>query len=248
MLGKNLLFCCVLLLGRVIAQAQDSTSAKVDTVGITMKTSVNKINLKPQSNLGKLAVGLKFGTTPGFDVSFQFSKHFALRGSYNFFNYTIKDMTAKSSNEDVIVNGDAKMEMYTFGIDFYPSVKSSFKIFGGVASVSRGALNVIVTPTKSYSVSNIVFTPEKLGTFNLGVDYSKTTAPFVGIGFGRSVPIKRVGFGFEGGTFILNSPTITLEGTRYLTGMNSQQPLIQSNMNDWKYYPILNFRLAIRLN
>ncbi len=249
MICKNLLLlCCTMFLGSSLVQAQDSTSAKIDTAGITMKTSVKKIDLKPKSNVGKLAIGGSFGTTIGVDLAFQFSKHFAVRAGYITFNYNANNQKVTSSGEELSANVDLKMEAYSFAVDFYPSVKSSFKVFAGVSSIQKGVMNLVAAPTKNYSVGSIVIKPEDIGTFNFGVDYSKSTAPFAGIGFGRAVPKKRVGFGFEGGIYYLNSPNVTLAGTKRLVSMSDQQPQVQSNMNDWRYYPIVNFRLAVRLN
>ncbi len=234
--------------GSSLVQAQDSTSAKIDTAGTSMKTSVKKIDLKPKSNVGKLAIGGSLGTTPGVDLSFQFAKHFAVRASWVTFSYEQKDLDIKSSESTLKGNVDFKMEAYSFALDFYPSVKSSFKIFAGVSSIQKASISLSAAPTQGYTVGAMSFTPDKLGTLNFSVDYGKTTVPFAGLGFGRAVPKRRVGFGFEGGLYYLNSPAVMLGGTKFLSAMSDQQPQVQANMNDWRYYPVFNLRLAVKLN
>lgn len=249
MICKNLLLlCCAMILGSSFVQAQDSTSVKVDTAGIAMKTSVKKIDLKPKSNVGKLAIGGSFGTTPGIDLSFQFANHFAVRASWVTFSYSQKDLEFKSGNETLKGNVDLNMGAYSFALDFYPSVKSSFKIFAGVSSIQKASISLNAAPTQGYTVGAMSFTPDKIGTLNFSVDYGKTTVPFAGLGFGRAVPKRRVGFGFEGGLYYLNSPNVMLGGTKFLASMSEQQPKVQTNMNDWRYYPVFNFRLAVKLN
>ncbi len=240
--------CFAMILGSQLTQAQISTATQVDTATTSSKFTTQKVSLKPKSNVGKLAIGGSVGTTPGVDLSFQFAKHFALRASWVTFSYSQKDLEFKSGDETLKGNVELNMEAYSFALDFYPSVKSSFKIFAGVSSIQKAGIALNASPTQGYTVGAMTFSPDKIGQLDFSVDYGKTTVPFAGLGFGRAVPKRRVGFGFEGGLYYLNSPTVILGGTKFLSAMSEQQPQVQVNMNDWRYYPVFNFRLAIKLN
>jgi hypothetical protein len=114
--------------------------------------------------------------------------------------------------------------------------------------IQKGFVSINASPTDNYTFGETVFTPQEVGSFLFDLRYDNGFAPFAGIGFGRAVPKKRVGFGFELGSYYLPKPKVTLSGTERLSSMAEQEPKIQSNMDDWRYWPMVNLRLAVRLN
>ncbi len=205
-----------------------------------------KVKVKAPND-GKFAVGIGIGTTPSADVSYQYNKHLSVKLKYNYFKYNTNTQL-DISDEKVELAGNFDMSAVGLSLEYFPFAKSSFKLIGGVSYVLKGELGVLATPTENYTFGETIFTPEEVGTFKFGLDYGKGAAPFVGLGFGRAVPKGRVGFGFELGTYYLKEPKVTLTGTERLSSMNEQEAKVQANMNDWRYWPMLNFRLAVRVN
>ena len=205
-----------------------------------------KVKIKTPND-GKFAIGLGIGTTPSLDVSYQYNRHLSVKLKYNYFKYnTVTQLDI--SNEKIALGSDLNMSAIGLSLEYFPFAKSSFKLVGGVSYVLKGNLEVLATPTGNYTFGETVFTPQEVGSFKFGLDYGKGIAPFVGIGFGRAVPKKRVGFGFELGTYYLKQPAVSLTGTERLSSMNEQEAKVQANMNDWRYWPMLNIRLAVRVN
>ncbi|MFN3590213.1 MAG: hypothetical protein ACK4UP_12590 [Spirosomataceae bacterium] len=205
-----------------------------------------KVKIKA-SNDGKFAIGLGIGTTPSLDVSYQYNSHLSVKLKYNYFKYNMNTQL-DISDENIELDGNFDMGAVGLSLEYFPFAKSSFKLIGGVSYVLKGELDVLATPTENYTFGETVFTPEEVGSFRFGLDYGKGITPFVGIGFGRAVPKKRVGFGFELGTYYLKEPVVSLTGTERLSIMNEQEEKVQANMNDWRYWPMLNVRLAVRIN
>ncbi len=205
-----------------------------------------KVKIK-NPNDGKFAIGLGIGTTPSLDFSYQSNKHLSVKLKYNYFKYnTVTQLDI--SGEKIALGSGLNMSALGLSLEYFPFAKSSFKLLGGVSYVLKGNLEVLATPMGDYTFGETVFTPKEVGSFKFGLDYGKGIAPFAGIGFGRAVPKRRVGLGFELGTYSLKQPVVSLTGTERLSSMNEQEAKVQANMNDWRYWPILNVRLAVRVN
>jgi hypothetical protein len=226
---SSLLFCLCLTCS--ICFSQDSTT-------------VNTTKVKTTPRLG---LALNLGTTPGIDFAYGISSKVAIRLGYSYFKYNV-NTTTKSSNEEVKLGGDVNMSILGLSAEYFPFSKSSFKVFGGASYIDKGSLSVLVTPTGTYTFGSTVFTPDQVGNVSFSVDYGKSIAPFAGIGFGRTIPKNRVGFGFEMGTYYAKSPIVTLNGEKRLSSMSEQQTKVQENMKDWHYWPVINLRVAFRLD
>lgn len=195
----------------------------------------------------KFGIALKLGTTPGVDLAHRISPKVTVVLGYTHFKYTA-NTAINTADEEVKLDAGIKMSAASGLVEYHPFRKSSFKLLAGVTYINQGQLSVLVTPEGSYTFGTTVFTPEEVGNVSLAVDYGKSAAPFVGIGFGRTVPKRRVGIGFEMGTYYTKSPVISLAGKERLSSMSEQQAQVQENMKDWRYWPAMNLRLAIRLD
>ncbi|MEA5140083.1 hypothetical protein [Arcicella rigui] len=195
----------------------------------------------------KLGLALNLGTTPGVTLAYALSPQLAIRLGYSYFKYN-PNTTLKASGEDVQLGGDINMSILGLSAEFFPFKKSSFKIFGGASYIDKGNLSVVVTPKGTYTFGNTTFTPDEIGNVKFSVDYGQKIAPFAGIGFGRTIPKSRIGFGFEVGTYYTQAPVVTLTGEKRLSSMSEQQSKVQENMKDWQYWPIMNLRLSFRLD
>lgn len=195
----------------------------------------------------KFGLALRLGTTPGLDLAYRINPKITVLLGYNYFKYTVNTVT-EAAKEGVKLDAGIKMSAVSGLIEYHPFSKSSFKLLAGVAYINQGLLSVLVTPEGSYTFGTTVFTPEEVGNISLAVDYGKSAAPFVGIGFGRTVPKGRVGIGFEMGMYYTKPPVISLTGKERLSSMTEQQAQVQENMKDWRYWPVINLRLAIRLD
>jgi len=195
----------------------------------------------------KLGFALNLGTTPGIDIAYKLSPKITARLGFSYFKYNVNS-TTNTSDEEVKLAGDVDMAMAGLSFEYHPFKKSSFKLFGGASYIDKGKVSVVVTPTGTYTFGSTTFTPDEIGNVKFSVDYGKKIAPFAGIGFGRTIPKSRIGFGFEVGTYYTQSPVVTLTGEKRLSSMSEQQAKVQENMKDWQYWPIVNLRLAVRLD
>jgi hypothetical protein len=219
----------------------------ISCISVTFGQDTTSISNTKAQSTHKLGIAFNLGTTPGIEIAYGLSSQVAIRLGYSYFKYNL-NTTAKSSNEEVKLGGDINMSILGLSAEYFPFKKSSFKVFGGASYIEKGDLSVTVAPTSTYTFGSTVFTPDQIGDVSLKVDYGKSIAPFAGIGFGRSIPKNRIGLGFEIGTYYTKSPVVTLIGKERLSSMSEQQTTVQKNMKDWQYWPIMNLRVAIRLD
>lgn len=131
-------------------------------------------------------------------------------------------------------------------LEYLPFRRKNFKLVVGGSFISSGKGDVNVAYNEAIKYGDLIIEPEDVGDMTIGVDYAGF-APYMGLGWGRAVPRKRVGFGIEVGTYYVGSPKVTLTATNMLADTYKEEGQLQENMNDYKWFPFLNMRLSFRL-
>lgn len=217
-----------------------------------------------------LAIGVNAGTTGyGFDVATPLGNHFALRAGITFMpNYSLSD--------DVDVNVSGSYETYDYNIpssievegsvgrtagevllNIYPFKRSSFFISGGAVF---GGDKIVKVKGHSDELANLqdmangagieigdyVIPVDKQGNVSGGIKVSNFR-PFVGIGAGRIVPKKRVGFLFEMGVQFHNTPQVYTDYGKLDNLLAEADNEFSEIINMITVYPVVRFRLCGRL-
>lgn len=227
---KILLFMTYFLIGLVsIAFSQKEKSSSVS------------------SYENKIAVGLSGGSTGGgIDVARNFSKFNVALG----LNY----LSVQNLKQQITIQGelmDAELSMSSISIDvrgeYLPFNKSSFKLFAGFAFVPKNQVEVKAKYANEISIGEIVFTPDDIGEIYFNGEWAKF-APYFGLGFGRAVPKRKIGFGFDLGVYYMGSPDVTFTGTEMFSQLESQQEQLRKNLEGYSWLPIMKLRLSYRIN
>ena len=180
--------------------------------------------------------------------------------------------------DDVPIQGKLKMVNGKVLINFYPIPLKTFHITAGayfgksdiveVYNKIDGQLNAInqaneaiaaynaIAETNGLPVKNTIGV--KLGDYLLTPDAngnaqatlkSKSFKPYVGIGFGRAVPNKRIGFKFDLGALFWGTPEV-IDHTGYSLSKedwDGKDGGAFRIISKFKVYPVLNFRLCGRI-
>ena len=185
-----------------------------------------------------VSLGVSAGTTGiGFELAAPLTSHFAVRAGYSFvpkFKYTQK-LTLDEGNlaafkvngqyvHEVELEGALNINNFSLLFDWYPFTSSSFRITAG-AYIGKSDL---VTVTNKEPFMN----PEYAGRAGIDLSRSGSTVmekytivsdadgnidasvkvngfkPYIGIGFGRAVPRKRVGLQFDLGVQFWGKPAL----------------------------------------
>ena len=189
----------------------------------------------------QLAIGARAGTTGvGGEVSFAIIPRIALRGSA-----TVIPLKPKGTFDDVDFEVDPPSPMFTAGADLY--LTENIRLFGGVLI---GADQLILDGDYSGSVQFGNQTYNGTGTI-VGEVESSSTAPFVGLGLGRTFG-SRVNFNLDLGAAILGESTVRLVEITGPAAQSTQAQRdakiaeIQSDVDKYaKYYPMVSFGISI---
>lgn len=93
---------------------------------------------------------------------------------------------------------------------------------------------------------------EKIGMFNFQIDPSLQISPYFGIGFGRTLGLKKkVGFAFEIGGFYQGSPDISITSTGLLSPTSNpdqgHEARLEKQINQYSVYPVMKFSLSYKI-
>ncbi len=193
----------------------------------------------------KNAVTLYLGL-PSIGVGYarQFSDHISLRGKLGFFSYNIDRKNMELSGRTVDLNGNFTNNTFDLLLDYNPFKQSSFKLVAGISYLTKTKYDAVITPAKDqFKYGEIVLSKDQVGDITTGADWSGV-APYLGIGFGRAVPKRSFGFGFEVGSYFTGKPDVTFQASGLLTPTEAAE---KQEFTDWmqKYTMIPNLTLHV---
>lgn len=209
---------------------------------------VSALLLTSQSANAQLAIGARAGTTGvGGELSFGLTDKLAVRGTVTVMPVKPKFKAGDESNA-IEYEAELPSPIFTAGADF--ALAGAFRLFGGLMigadEVSaKGPYNQTVTfGGRQYTGS---------GEVTAKVETS-STAPFLGIGFGKTFG-PGIGLNLDIGGALLGESTVTLDATGpvrsasdYETQRRAEQDKIQEKVDKYaKIYPMISLGIRVGL-
>ncbi len=228
MKAKFLLLTLLILVGGSALYAQEERSLGTGGSHALAGTSV-------QLQLGTQGVGL--------GLRYDFTPKFGLKLGGNFI--------AAKTNRDLNFN-DFKVHVGAQGQHNNLSLTGDYALIPALRVVVGAAyqlntnLKADMTPTEQVEANGIVLEAHEIGDLNIDVSY-KGVAPYFGLGIGRGTPKNRFNVSADLGTYYLNSPQVVVVGTEYLSGNDVNGPKLQENLKGYRWLPVLQVNLNIRL-
>ncbi|MCE5205918.1 MAG: hypothetical protein LLF80_07440 [Porphyromonadaceae bacterium] len=226
-----------------------------------------------QSAFDSWSAGINAGLYgAGIQGATSLSPHFKLRAGYDYFTYNQKDVA--EFDVDVTYGGyqvtataeltDLEVTLPNFKalVDYYPMKNGIFCLTGGLYfGNNKASTNGLIRnyqelsdqlgESPEYRFEDIVIKPNDDGTFFGELGMGSGVKPYMGLGLGRTIPRKRVGFKFElgmvyQGEYTLTSPNTNEAGNNWLDQLINENdlPVSKSTLNWW---PMLNLSLTYRL-
>jgi len=194
------------------------------------------------AHAGKVGVGLRAGTLGlGAEVGVGISDRFALRGGY----YTA-NVSEDYDDAGILYDGDLDVGGFGAIVDFHP-FKGGFHVSAGLFA-NENEFAITATPTTPQDIGGMTYTPAEIGTLNGKVSFD-STAPYFGVGWGRISGTKRVSFLSDFGVLRQGSGDVLLASSTGLVSMADLQAEIaeiESDIEDFDFWPVISFGLAIR--
>jgi len=150
-------------------------------------------------------------------------------------------------------------------IDYYPSSKYTFHITAGAYFGSGKMIKLKGRMDEAVDVLNVLkdYGYDYLDDIYVIDDNYQLTGrdvmdirgalkvnavkPYFGLGFGRAVPKKRVGVNFEIGVVYHGTPKITSESQNIQRLIDNELSEVMDVLKDYPIYPIISFKLTVRL-
>ncbi len=232
------------------------------------------VNAQEDNNLfNHVAVGVTAGTPGiGLDVAVPVGNYIQLRAGFATFP-KIKVSTDLDLNEydnvpgvpeSVEVEGKTGFTNGKILVDVFPFKSSSFHITAGAYFGSSeivkaynkedGILQEVTdwnnaNPDKLIGVElgDYLLTPDENGNVNAQIKTS-SFKPYLGLGVGRAVPKKRIGFMFEAGVMFWGSPKIYCNDERLTEDkVGGDDGGIIKFLSKITVYPVIYFRICGRI-
>lgn len=204
------------------------------------ETTEESEDYKPKEN--KNAIGVSGGLGYGFDYSRKLSDKLFITLGYNALPVEQEDLEFELDGQDLLAdvtvdfaNVDLKLSYHPFG--------NAFKLVAGAGYFTASRLNLNSRFAESTFVGEIEFTTDDIGEIDIDFNWSEV-APYIGIGFGRPVSKKGLGFAFNAGTYYSESPEITLVATNILEPTSDQEGLLNESFESFQFIPYITFRLS----
>lgn len=198
----------------------------------------------------KFALGIGLGTT-GYSLNgtFNLTEKTNLRAIYAAYDDTLNE-----NSGGIDYNYDLDLSTFSLLLDWHP--------FNGNFRVSLGAVNngneykaTASQTTGNITVGNQSFSTSQLGTLRAEVD-TDNFAPYFGIGWGNAVAKKgsSLSFSADVGIIFQGEPSVNLttEGTdpaiqsQVTTQLSVEQAELEDDLDDFKFYPVLNIGTTYR--
>jgi hypothetical protein len=233
---------------------------------------------KEDSNMfNHLSIGLSAGTDGiGLDLAAPIGNHFSVRaGKEDWPKIKYKpDISPGTDSKSFILNKDGKIDIegkinmadFKLLFDYYPFTNSSFRLTAGAYF---GKEKVVTVYNKGQFLSQnewgsagiqhgkYKIASDANGNINLDLK-AKSFKPYLGLGFGRAVPRKRIGVAFDLGVQFWGTPGVYTNVkddfgdvsykklTKQEDGNKDLNKAIK-NISKLKVFPVLNIRLCGRI-
>jgi hypothetical protein len=209
-----------------------------------------------------MAIGLNVGTSnaPGLDVAYTFAKHFTARVGFGYLSYGVTDYTytttgsVANNNTPTTVNIDAKANLNNLNVlgEYAPGNKGRFRLVAGFAFFTTKNLTLGGDVASSFKFNDVTITPEDIGSGIATIGFASKISPYLGFGFGRAIPRKRLNLSLDLGAYYLGDYRVNIDVKPgvILEGNENNAAVLERNLNEQtglKFLPNFNLRLAYKL-
>jgi len=198
------------------------------------------------------SIGVLAGTQGlGITFSVPFQDHFALRAGTTFLpfdtdvektynNYkTTNDITARLSNVHLLVDWTPFDANDNFG--------KHFAVSAGMGYFYKAKGTFITELTEPYYYGEIEVAPEDIGIITTNISWEHSLAPYLGLGLQNFNFGRKIGFDFNVGAYYLDKPDVSIVGTNLLEGNESNAHIIEENVKNYRFLPVVQLSLSYKI-
>jgi len=195
----------------------------------------------------KHALALNFGL-PGFGGEYAYNINRNLNLRAGFLTFALNDFNTDLdiSGQSVNVNANLSSQVFDLFLEYQPSSNSAFKLVAGMGYINNVGVNTLILLNDDIAFGDLTIANEEIGDIDINITWT-SLAPYVGFGWGRAVPKKRVGFGIEMGTYYAGGPNVDIVATGMLVNTSDEAAEMEENLASYAWMPRIMARLAVKL-
>lgn len=237
---KQVILSLAVVLGMV------STSLAQDSVDSTKAVETASID-KYDSWKNKHAIALSAGL-PGFGLEYAYNinRSFNVRAGFTAFGLSDINTDLEVNGQNINVNANLNSMAFDLLFEYQPSSKVAFKLVAGLGYLNNVGFNSLVLLNDDIGFGDLVIDNEDIGEIDIDIAWGGVS-PYLGFGFGRAIPKKRVGFGLEFGAYYAGGPEVEIVATDMLENTGSEAEQLEENLASYAWVPRIMARLAIKL-
>lgn len=249
---KAMLYCAIVLPFSLFAQQTptSSSTAVADSLPTQAATTMS-----PKS----LAIGLNTGLSgAGIDLTFRFHRRLAFQLGYNYASMDFKNfkyaLDGQAADINLLLNGGINLSNIPALLNFSLTKRGGIRLVGGINYLlqSDKIINMSAELEKEAVVSDITVTPADFGSMAMAIGNKSAISPYLGIGFGKVIPKKRLSLALDFGTYYRGNYVVTADIKEGILSDENKQnaDVLQRNLNQsagTKWIPQANLRIGIRL-
>ena len=196
------------------------------------------------------AVGLQIGSTgAGIQVARVLSADSRLVGrvGVSYFAYD-RPFRVKAGEGKLNITPDVVMGIALASVKWHPFKTNQLFLTAGAGYTWRPDVTANIIAEGKVKFGGMEISEENVGVINAGLRWNNALG-YAGFGYGRSTPIRRLGFAVELGCYYLGAPKVDLQYTGFLetTTIDEQIPVIENNLKSYRFLPSIQFLLTYGL-
>ena len=241
---KTLFLITIFGLATSLVFSQDTAAAIVTD---TVQAKMNATKLVKTQETG-WAVGLNLVNTagPGLEVAYKINNKFAVRLSGNYIDASSFNPAEIFFPNDLEVTSVAKLGK--IGLIGEYSLTDFFSINAGVVYNMFEAATTMKAKD-SVKLGDATFSPEEFGVVTIDLKPKGKIAPYLGVGFWRTIPNKKIGFKLDVGTFYQAAPVVELTANNFLSDTQNadNQKVLEEMASGFAFYPVVNMSIQFKI-
>lgn len=195
-----------------------------------------------------MAIGISAGTQAfiAADVAINLNAKFNARLAYHQLTYTFQENNIDFNGADLLLNANFKQSNVSLFGEYM--LKESLRLVVGLSFAPDNAFSINGILADSIQFQDVLASPEEIGLINGTIQMGNKVAPYFGLGLGRAIPQRRIGFSVDIGTYYKGSPKVDLVATNLLRNNVNNEKAIEDAIGFAQWWPVFSLRLAVRIN
>ena len=214
-------------------------TALFSSIGVFGQSSISKDSNKYECHY---LIGLHGGSSGiGLNFKYNFVNHSSLRVGSSIIPLSYS--TVQDFGSEFRIDAKATYSNLHLLYEYQPFKKiKKIKLITGFGYFINATTSAKLSPNEAFDAGVTTLTPEEIGDLTININ-SKGFAPFLGLGFFKSIPKKRFNLNFDLGTYFLQKPLVTVIGTKLLDNNEEIGTTLTENLKEYRWLPVLQINL-----